>query len=386
MASLAPPMPPTFSSSSSGSGGLGVETGEFQASTIIACPFIYGSCASVLPKKSQDIGTHKWTLFLRGPNGEDLSGKYSMLTFPLELASAPVASLTFVILSRSVFISKVVFTLHPSFAISVREITSHPFEVHEAGWGEFDAGIEIHFHDPGEKPISITHFLKLYPNDIPAHMTNMQAMKAHKRPVMSEVYDEIVFVDPCDSFKQCLMSYKKPEKPVNHELSEHFTAFDDEEDIYRLIVIRDHIRREIESAKGKLVMQDADMSSLHATRALVPRVTTKSQPADTSKDGTAATKETDVIKKRKTSKSADDTKPKKRKKKDKEGNAENGATSASSIPAALPPTPISSDIPLASSGVPIKTEPGTVVVGKQPSKTEFTSLAQVYNTKSVSGE
>ncbi len=305
-------------------------------------------------------------------------------------------------MSRLVFISKVIFTLHPSFAISVREVTSHPFEVHEAGWGEFDAGIEIHFHDPDEKPISITHLLKLYPNDIPPHMTNMQAMKAHKRPVMSEVYDEIVFVDPRDSFKQCLMSYKKPEKPMSHELSEYFTAFDDEEDIYRLTVIRDHVLREIESAKGRLVMHDVDISNLHTTRATVPRVTAKSQPVDASKDGATAAKEGDTIKKKKASKNTDDMKPPKKKKKDKESaklvgdiatNRPTGTvettSSSSSIPAALPPTPIAADLPLVSSGVQIKTEQGVVSpsppvasTSAQGSKTQFTSLAQVYSVKS----
>lgn len=399
MTTYALPTPQTFPSSSGGGSvsGLGIESDENRVNTIIACPFIYGSSATVLPKKSHDVGTHKWTLFLRGPNGEDLSG---ISTFPLIFVL--VDNSTYVIMSCSVFISKVVFTLHPSFAISVREVTSHPFEVHEAGWGEFDAGIEIHFHDPGEKPISITHFLKLFPNDIPPHMTNIQAMRAYKRPVISEVYDEIVFVDPCDSFKQCLMSYRKPEKPVTHELSEYFTAFDDEEDIYRLTVIRDHIQREIESAKGKLVMQDVDISNLHATRASVPKVTAKPQPADASKDGTTATKGGDGTKKKRAPKNADDSKPAKKRKKEKESNTVDGVAatgrsmvttgsdlSSSSIPEALPPTPIAADLPLASSGVQIKTEqsitsppPPVASVTAQGSKQQFTSLAQVYNANS----
>ena len=292
------------------------------------------------------------------------------------------------------------FTLHPSFAISVREVTSHPFEVHEAGWGEFDANIMVHFHDPSERPISLTHCVKLYPHDIPEHMTNAQAMKAHKGPVMSEVYDEIVFVDPSSSFKQCLMSYKKPDKPVVHELSGQFTAFDDEEDIYRLTVIRDHIQREIESAKGKLIMLDADMSCLQTTRARVPRVSSRPPQSDAPK--AAPTKEDTVTtKKKKATKSTDDSKPPKKKKKDKESGAGEGAgtigktpstaynLSSSSVPAALPPTPITSDLPLASSSATIKAEPGVRApsplvpsVAQQGPKPQFTSLAQVYNVKS----
>ena len=43
--------------------------------TYVACPIVYGSIAFPLGKKS-DFATHKWTFFVRGPNNEDLSGKY----------------------------------------------------------------------------------------------------------------------------------------------------------------------------------------------------------------------------------------------------------------------------------------------------------------------
>ena len=48
----------------------------------------------------------------------------------------------------------------------------------------------------------------------------------------------------------------KPDKPVVHELSGQFTPLTMKA-IYPT-VIRDHIQREIESAKGKLIMLDAD--------------------------------------------------------------------------------------------------------------------------------
>jgi YEATS domain-containing protein 4 len=87
-----------------------------------------------------DRFTHLFSVFLRGPNDEDLS----------------------------VFISKVIFSLHPSFAIPIRgsldlffsfsispscwiELAAPPYEVTEMGWGEFEAGIRIYFKDPEEK-------------------------------------------------------------------------------------------------------------------------------------------------------------------------------------------------------------------------------------------
>lgn len=43
----------------------------------IACPFIYGSMAFYLGKRADEFSTHRWTLFLRGPNANSSAGKYT---------------------------------------------------------------------------------------------------------------------------------------------------------------------------------------------------------------------------------------------------------------------------------------------------------------------
>ena len=86
----------------------------------VCCPLVYGSFAFWLGRKADEFHTHKWTLFVRGPHGEDLG----------------------------YFVEKVVFKLHPSFAQPVREVTKPPFEVSEKGWGEFECHIRVHFKDP----------------------------------------------------------------------------------------------------------------------------------------------------------------------------------------------------------------------------------------------
>jgi hypothetical protein len=91
--------------------------------TTACLPFVYGSVAFYLGKKADDFQTHQWTLYVRGPNNEDLS----------------------------LVISKVIFQLHPSFAQPIRELTAPPFEVTERGWGEFEAQIRIIWKDPFEK-------------------------------------------------------------------------------------------------------------------------------------------------------------------------------------------------------------------------------------------
>lgn len=114
-----------------------------------------------LGKKSEEYSTHRWKLYIRGPNNEDLS----------------------------CFVQKVAFTLHPSFAEPIRgtfgsscsfilfcslcehflqlsqntEVKKAPFEVSETGWGEFEASIRIFFKDPEERPLDLFHLIKLYP-------------------------------------------------------------------------------------------------------------------------------------------------------------------------------------------------------------------------------
>jgi YEATS domain-containing protein 4 len=93
--------------------------------TTACLPIAYGSIAFLLGKKAAEnqYTTHEWTLYLRGPNGEDISPA----------------------------IEKVVFQLHTSFEIPTREITKPPYEVTERGWGEFEAQIHIHWNDPSER-------------------------------------------------------------------------------------------------------------------------------------------------------------------------------------------------------------------------------------------
>ena len=104
------------------------------ANTTVCLPIVYGSIAFFLGKKADEYHTHKWTLYLRGPNDEDLG----------------------------VCIQKVVFQLHPSFPQPVRELTEPPFEVTERGWGEFEAQIRIVWKDQSEKAtvVSIVHHLE----------------------------------------------------------------------------------------------------------------------------------------------------------------------------------------------------------------------------------
>lgn len=200
----------------------------------VACPIVYGNFSQSLGKKADETATHRWTLFIRGPSDEDLS----------------------------TFVSKIAFSLHPSFAHPIREIFSAPFEISENGWGEFEAGIRIFFRDPDEQPLDITHTIKLYHGDKSQQGHNP---KSTVQPVMSEFYDEIIFTDPTPEFRRQLMMYTPPVVRKINEMTEYYTIFSDDEDIRLLTLAQDYLNNENEAAKCKLLRLDAELGHLAVT-------------------------------------------------------------------------------------------------------------------------
>ena len=139
-------------------------------------PFVLGTISYALGKKAEESKSHEWTVYLRAANAdEDLSQ----------------------------IIKKVVFVLHPTLQPPTRTIETAPFEVTEQGWGEFEISLQIFFHDSREKPVELSHMLKLYP-DVEAPPS--QAAK----PVVSERYDEFVFNSPSDGLRQRLTAEVVP--------------------------------------------------------------------------------------------------------------------------------------------------------------------------------
>ncbi|KAF5463004.1 hypothetical protein F2P56_018960, partial [Juglans regia] len=85
----------------------------------ICVPIVYGTIAFYLGRKASESQSHKWTVYVRGATNEDLG----------------------------VVIKRVVFQLHPSFNNPTRVLESPPFELSECGWGEFEIGISLFFHN-----------------------------------------------------------------------------------------------------------------------------------------------------------------------------------------------------------------------------------------------
>ena len=188
--------------------------------TTIEKPFVYGTAAFWLGKQpTAPDGTaahsHRWTVYVRGLDNDDMS----------------------------YLIADVTFTLHSSFTSPVRVISIPPYEVTETGWGEFAIAITIHFNHPGLAPVHLSHLLKLFPPPTIQPTT--------KKPVMSEVYDELVFPNPPPDLYQLLQS-GPVQRFADHPFSGWWTTkeFAREENVQlmRLVevneVVKERVRRE----------------------------------------------------------------------------------------------------------------------------------------------
>ncbi|CCF60267.1 hypothetical protein KAFR_0J02030 [Kazachstania africana CBS 2517] len=140
----------------------------------VSRPIIYGNTAKkmgeIKPPNAPAEHTHLWTIFVRGPNNEDIS----------------------------YYVKKVVFKLHDTYNNPTRIIEAPPFELTETGWGEFDINVKIYFHDEAnEKNLNFYHRLRLHP---------YEAGQSKDDEISSIFFDEVVFNEPNESFFKILMT------------------------------------------------------------------------------------------------------------------------------------------------------------------------------------
>lgn len=168
---------------------------------------IVGTIASSKVSTSKVVdeseASHQWSCFVRGPDDYDVS----------------------------TFIKQVVFSLHPSFNNSVRSFKSPPYEIHEEGWGEFDIAVKLHFWPDSQlRPVEFIHQLKLYPNENAA-----AAQAVSKKPVVNEIYHELIFTEPEPTFAKRLSTRvlgagnQSALARYREDIRAHFRPFDDNE-------------------------------------------------------------------------------------------------------------------------------------------------------------
>lgn len=178
-------------------------------------PIIYGNVARHFGKKREEDGhTHQWTVYVKPYLNEDMS----------------------------VYIKKVHFKLHDSYANHNRVHSKPPYEVTETGWGEFEIVIKIYFHDPNERPVTLYHILKLF------HQGADMALS--KKTLVSEFYEEIVFQDPTQYMQHLLTNVP----PISNVPYKHETDFEEKKvkSLQNIINAKAKIKSEITEVKEKL--------------------------------------------------------------------------------------------------------------------------------------
>jgi YEATS domain-containing protein 4 len=187
----------------------------------LALPFVTGTIAFYLGKKATDTATHRWTAYMRGPNNEDLSH----------------------------ILKKCVIVLHESFKDPDRALEFQPYEVTEIGWGEFDLAIQLHFHDDAmEPPVELYHRLRLYDD---------QGQNSIKKPVVYEVYEEIVIWEPTETFYNRIMAQHPQQAPMS-QYGQFYTMFSAEHDYKRVQAARQRVAQIEQNVKNQLAALEAE--------------------------------------------------------------------------------------------------------------------------------
>mmetsp|Transcript_7321 Transcript_7321/g.19005 ORF Transcript_7321/g.19005 Transcript_7321/m.19005 type:complete len:251 (-) Transcript_7321:495-1247(-) len=173
----------------------------------VAKRIVVGSIAERLPRGETSSATHKWTAYVRGVHGEDVSK----------------------------FIRRVTFQLDPSFSKPQRIVEAPPFQISEKGWGEFDIVVTIQLRDGGSPTCLVfSHPLKLY---------HVGDKRDSKKPVVSEKYDEIIFTMVSEQQqKKFIHAARVPESSPHQD---HYLKFDDKADIQRLREAQNVVQQEI---------------------------------------------------------------------------------------------------------------------------------------------
>jgi len=185
---------------------------------VIIKPILYGNTAKHFgSKRDSDGHTHRWSIYVRSFNNDDISA----------------------------YVSKVQFRLHETYPNHVRVVTQPPFEVEESGWGEFEIQITIYFADPNEKPVMLYHHLKLFSTD--------PDVVAGTKALVNEHYDELIFQEPSDLLVRLLNCAKSFAPPTDENLAiEKEYAIKKSDTITRIKNARQRVRNEIQDLTERL--------------------------------------------------------------------------------------------------------------------------------------
>lgn len=132
----------------------------------------------------------------------------------------------------------------------------------ETGWGAFEIGIDIYLRDPAARaPVHRVHLLRLYPDA--AASSSGAPVGGSDKPVVSEVYDEIVFSTlPEDAaFRAALLRGPVLDAPP-YPCGEHLAVFTPEPDLAQIALARKYVAERVEELEERLVKAQAARAAL----------------------------------------------------------------------------------------------------------------------------
>ncbi|XP_011201652.1 PREDICTED: YEATS domain-containing protein 4 [Bactrocera latifrons] len=226
---------------------FGPDSGGRVKGLVIVKPIVYGNIARSFGKKNEDGHTHQWKVYVKPYHNEDMS----------------------------VYVKKVHFKLHESYANPNRIVTKPPYEITETGWGEFEVVIKIYFHDPTERPVTCYHILKLFQSPVvdgelsSTNLDNTKRMGAANVHLVSESYEEIVFQEPTQLMQHFLMNVQ----PLTSGSYTHDTDFETkkEKTLENIIDVKGKVKSEINSLKDKLKLARETIAKFKAELAKVQK-------------------------------------------------------------------------------------------------------------------
>jgi len=214
----------------------GPDSGGRLKGVTITKPIVIGNSARYFGKKREEDGhTHSWTVYIKPYYNEDYS----------------------------LFIKKVNFKLHDSYANPNRVVLKPPYEVTETGWGEFEITIKIYFADPNERAVTVYHILKLFsPGSDPS-------TPVVKKVLTSEFYDEVVFHEPTLLMKNLLDNLR----PLSTSGYRHEVDFEEKKRSSLAAVVegRNKVKSEIKDMREKLKIANDTIAALKEAVASVQK-------------------------------------------------------------------------------------------------------------------
>ncbi|XP_033246627.1 YEATS domain-containing protein 4-like isoform X1 [Drosophila miranda] len=218
--------------------------GRLKGVTIVK-PIVYGNIARSFGKKREEDGhTHQWKVYLKPYSNEDMS----------------------------IYVKKVHFKLHESYANPNRIVVKPPYEVTETGWGEFEVVIKIYFNDQSERPVTCYHILKLFQSPVvDGELTSTTTMDT-KKGLVSESYEEIVFQEPT----QVMQHYLMLSEQSSNGLLSHDTDFEEKKTktLDNIVNVKKKVKGEILTLKDKLKLARETISKFKAELAKVQKAPT----------------------------------------------------------------------------------------------------------------